>query len=87
MVPINAKLHVREAEWIVANAQARWAFVTGDVAPAGLAGLEHHIDVESDAYRSLAAPLADAFEEHAMTPIALQEFLHEYRVKFPVGGG
>ena len=33
VVPVNAKLHPREAEWIVADAQARWAFVTRDVAP------------------------------------------------------
>ena len=31
VVPINAKLHVREAQWIVDNAQASWAFVTRDV--------------------------------------------------------
>ncbi len=31
VVPINAKLHVREAQWIIDNAQARWAFVTSDV--------------------------------------------------------
>lgn len=31
VVPINAKLHLREAQWIVDNAQARWAFVTADV--------------------------------------------------------
>ena len=31
VVPINAKLHVREAQWIVDNAQASWAFVTADV--------------------------------------------------------
>ena len=32
VVPVNAKLHPREVEWIIADAQARWGFVTGDVA-------------------------------------------------------
>ena len=32
VVPVNAKLHPREVEWIAADAQARWAFVTSDVA-------------------------------------------------------
>jgi long-chain acyl-CoA synthetase len=63
VVPVNAKLHVREAQWIVDNAQARWAFVTADVAPDALAGLDTQIDLETPAYdRLLAArpaPLAD----------------------------
>src|SRR5664279_3232079 len=37
VVPVNAKLHPREVEWIIANAQVRWGFVTGDVAPDALA--------------------------------------------------
>ena len=28
VVPVNAKLHVRETEWILENAGARWVFVT-----------------------------------------------------------
>ena len=50
VVPINAKLHVREAQWIVDNAQARWAFVTADVTQdtgAQLQGLERVMDIES----------------------------------------
>ena len=50
VVPINAKLHVREAQWIVDNAQASWAFVTADVtADTGeqLTGLQRVIDVDS----------------------------------------
>ena len=31
VVPINAKLHVREAAWIVENAQAKLAFVSQDI--------------------------------------------------------
>ena len=30
VVPVNAKLHLREAQWIVDHAQARQAFVTPD---------------------------------------------------------
>jgi long-chain acyl-CoA synthetase len=64
VVPVNAKLHAREVEWIIDNAQARWAFVTADVAPQPLAGLERQIDVESaeaDALLAIddGAPLAD----------------------------
>ena len=55
VVPINAKLHLREAQWIVDNAQARWAFVTADITSdcgENLRGLERVIDV--------ASPEADA---------------------------
>jgi long-chain acyl-CoA synthetase len=50
VVPINAKLHVREAQWIVDNAQASWAFVTSDVTTdtgEQLQGLQRVIDVDS----------------------------------------
>jgi long-chain acyl-CoA synthetase len=50
VVPINAKLHVREAQWIIDNAQARWAFVTADItSDTGdkLTGLERVIEVDS----------------------------------------
>jgi long-chain acyl-CoA synthetase len=33
VVPINATLHLREAQWVVDHAQARWVFVTSDTAP------------------------------------------------------
>ena len=70
VVPVNAKLHPREAEWIVANAGARWGFVTHDVAPEPLAGLERQIDVASVECDDLLAPVIDAFavpvvERHA----------------------
>jgi len=55
VVPVNAKLHAREVEWIIDNAQARWAFVTADVVPEPLAGLERQIDVESAAADALLA--------------------------------
>jgi len=51
VVPINAKLHIKEMQWIVDNAQARWAFVTSDVVPdmtalTGVQGLKGVSDVE-----------------------------------------
>ncbi len=61
VVPVNAKLHPREAEWIVANAGARWGFVSHDVAPGPLAGLERQVDVASSACDELLAPVGDAF--------------------------
>jgi long-chain acyl-CoA synthetase len=57
-VPVNAKLHPREVEWIVADAGARWGFVTRDVASRPLAGLERQIDVDSDDADALLAPSA-----------------------------
>ena len=57
VVPVNAKLHVHEVEWIIGNAQARWAFVTADVAPETLGGLERQIDVESPDADALLEPL------------------------------
>lgn len=59
VVPVNAKLHPREVEWIVDNAQARWAFVTRDVAPRALAGLQRQIDAESPEADALLAPADD----------------------------
>jgi long-chain acyl-CoA synthetase len=59
VVPVNAKLHLREAQWIAEHAQARWAFVTADVG-AGLQMPGRCIDVESAAYAELLeAPAAD----------------------------
>ncbi|MCG6876545.1 MAG: AMP-binding protein [Betaproteobacteria bacterium] len=69
-VPINAKLHTREAQYILDNSQARVCFVSPDLATglAPLAGsppaLEHLIEVGSADYRGLfggqPAPLHDA---------------------------
>lgn len=60
VVPVNAKLHAKEAEWIIDNAQARWAFVTHDVAPETLAGLERQVDVESAEADTLLVPVEEA---------------------------
>ncbi len=58
-VPVNAKLHPREVEWIIVDSGARWGFVTADVAPAPLAGLARQLDLESEAVDALLAPAAD----------------------------
>ena len=60
VVPVNNKLHAREVEWIIHNAQARWAFVRQDVASAPLAGLERQVDIESAEADALLAPVPDA---------------------------
>ena len=59
VVPVNAKLHPAEVAWIVDNAQARWGFVTHDVAPMPVAGLERQVDIESPAADALLAPADD----------------------------
>ena len=59
VVPVNAKLHPAEVEWIIDNAQARWGFVTRDIAPQPLAGLQRQVDVESAEADALLAPLID----------------------------
>ena len=66
VVPVNAKLHPAEVEWIVGDAQARWGFVTSDVAPHVLGGLERQVDVESPEADALLAP-PDGLE--AMLPV------------------
>ncbi len=52
VVPVNAKLHLREAQWIAEHAQARAAFITADVG-AGLTVPGPCIDVETPAYAAL----------------------------------
>lgn len=66
VVPINAKLHQREAQWITDNAQARWLFLSADNIHAEeppWQGLERVIDID--------APEADtwlAVDSHAPAP-------------------
>jgi long-chain acyl-CoA synthetase len=61
VVPVNAKLHLREAQWILDHAQARWAFVTPDVG-AGLQATGRTVDASGPGYEALfalpPAPLA-----------------------------
>ena len=49
VVPVNNKLHLKEVQWIVDNAQARWAFVTQDLVPDGetLSGLNGVTEADS----------------------------------------
>jgi long-chain acyl-CoA synthetase len=70
VVPINAKLHPKEVEYILDHSGARICFVTPDhvegigALRGSIASLERVIDVASDEYRRLprdaAAPLVDA---------------------------
>lgn len=60
VVPVNARLHAKEVEWIVADAQARWGFVSADAAPDALSGLERQIDIDSVQADALLAPVRDA---------------------------
>ena len=61
VVPVNARLHPREVEWIIADAQARWAFVTADVAPQALAGLQRQVEADSKQADALLSPSTDPF--------------------------
>jgi long-chain acyl-CoA synthetase len=60
-VPVNAKLHPREVEWIAAHCGARWAFVTADVADTPLAGVQQQVDLDSPAADALLAEAPDPF--------------------------
>ena len=61
VVPMNAKLHLREAQWIVEHSQSRWAFVTPDVGQE-LIALDRTVDVTTPLYASL-------FEHDAPMPM------------------
>jgi len=54
VVPINAKLHLREAQWIVDNARARWVFVSSDIAPADAAAF-----ADADGVMAVDCPACD----------------------------
>ncbi len=47
VVPVNAKLHPAEVEWIIADAQLEWGFISADIAPRPLRGLRCQVDVLS----------------------------------------
>lgn len=66
-VPVNAKLHLREVQWIAEDAQARVAFVTGDLVsdPAALSVPGRVLDVDDagyDAWVGEDGRLADVVE-------------------------
>jgi long-chain acyl-CoA synthetase len=54
VVPMNAKLHLREAQWIVDHSQSAWAFVTADVGE-GLIAPGRTVDVTGGDYEALFA--------------------------------
>ncbi|HZP92329.1 MAG TPA: AMP-binding protein [Burkholderiales bacterium] len=60
-IPVNAKLHPREAEYILADSGARVCFATPDLAPGiaplrdGVATLQRVIEVGSPEYRDLVS--------------------------------
>ena len=69
VVPVNAKLHPAEVAWIVEHAQARWGFVSADVAPDPIPGLAHQVEVDSPQADALLAPLeAVARDDASIVP-------------------
>jgi long-chain acyl-CoA synthetase len=75
VVPVNAKLHPNEVAWIVDDAQARWAFVTSDVAPDPLPGLARQVDIESPEADALLAPApgSDSNSDSAWTAVPITD--------------
>ena len=69
VVPMNAKLHLREAQWILDHAQARWAFITPDVG-AGLQAPDRTVDASGPGYEALLAPAPAAIAERAPDDLA-----------------
>ncbi len=69
VVPTNAKLHLREAQWIVDHSQARWAFVTGDVGE-GLNAPDRVVEVTSAPYEALFASPPRAMAARAPQDLA-----------------
>ncbi len=69
VVPVNAKLHLREAQWIAGHAQAGWAFVTADVG-AGLQVPGRCVDVETPEYDALLQGQPLPLESRASTDLA-----------------
>jgi long-chain acyl-CoA synthetase len=72
VVPVNARLHPAEAEWIIHDAQARWAFVSADSAPRALAGLQRQVDIESAEAEALMQPLDASALTAAHPPVERQ---------------
>ena len=69
VVPVNAKLHLREAQWIAEHAQARWAFITADVG-AGVQVPGRCIAVETPDYPALLDGPAAELHHRAATDLA-----------------
>jgi long-chain acyl-CoA synthetase len=67
VVPVNAKLHLKELQWIIDNAQARWAFVTADLVPdasllSGLDGVTEADDPQADQWLAPGPGMAQPLE-------------------------
>ncbi|HEY0824159.1 MAG TPA: AMP-binding protein [Ramlibacter sp.] len=69
IVPVNAKLHLREAQWIAQHAQASWAFVTADVGT-GLQVPGRCVDVETREFEALLQGDAAPLQSRAPTDLA-----------------
>lgn len=70
VVPVNAKLHLKELQWIIDNAQASWAFVTADLVPdasqlTGLAGVTEADSPQADRWLSMGPGMATPCERQA----------------------
>ncbi|MDF2466699.1 MAG: AMP-dependent synthetase [Ramlibacter sp.] len=69
VVPMNAKLHLREAQWIVDHSQAVWAFITPDVGQ-GLPTPGRTIDVTGSEYEAMLAQPPAPMVERAPEDLA-----------------
>jgi long-chain acyl-CoA synthetase len=69
VVPMNAKLHLREAQWIVDHSQSLWAFVTSDVGE-GLIAPGRTIEVTGADYEALFAQPPASIEARAAEDLA-----------------
>jgi long-chain acyl-CoA synthetase len=69
VVPMNAKLHLREAQWILDHSQARWAFITPDVGE-GLVAPACTLDVTGAHYEALFSAARAAIEPRAADDLA-----------------
>jgi len=69
VVPMNAKLHRREAQWILDHAQARWAFITPDVG-AGLQAPDRTVDASGPGYEALLGLAPAAIAERGPDDLA-----------------
>lgn len=76
VVPINAKLHPKEAEWIAEHAQCSAAFTTGDM-QCEFSNIPHVVDVNRAQYKSL-------FTENTLPMVARE--LHDLAWLFYTSG-
>jgi long-chain acyl-CoA synthetase len=67
VVPVNAKLHLKELQWIIDNAQASWAFVTADLISdasqlSGLDGVTEADSAQADLWLGTGPGMAQPLE-------------------------